>query len=434
VKKNEIFLGMVLLLCLTGCSDKKKPVGQYPIIDIINSIGKYQRVYMSDLFSSIELIPLETNKNSLVGGSPGILANDSLIFINSVYSPQFPPSRNLLVFDRAGKFLNQIGQIGRGPGEYFSLMKVFLNSDRPTIFIDGFTHIFEYDFTGKFIHSFPTPRLTVDGNIFTRISYYEDGLFVGFFNYSSNSTEYHHCFFDRNGDIVKCSPSLFYMRAAGENNLWMRAMAPFRVGEHFYIRDHINDTLYTLINSNLQPAYVFDLGKYSYPLGKTNAEGKIEIPSVDPFVADGRYINIYQLIGSPNYFFYKIRVPFKNPVPKSRPVYSDASNSYVTTDGIIFGIYNIAENINMLLDTDLHHHQKGLINDINGGLSFFPRYYSGNGKVVDIWQAEDMLELLTEEYFASIKIKDPQAHQKLRDLLKTLGEEDNPVVVIAKLK
>ena len=45
-----------------------------------------------------------------------------------------------------------------------------------------------------------------------------------------------------------------------------------------------------------------------------------------------------------------------------------------------------------------------------------------------------MKEILTEKYFASIEIKDPQAHQKLRDLLKTLDWEDNPVVVVAKLK
>ena len=42
--------------------------------------------------------------------------------------------------------------------------------------------------------------------------------------------------------------------------------------------------------------------------------------------------------------------------------------------------------------------------------------------------------MLTDEYFASLKIKDQQAHQKLKELLKNLQEDDNPVIVIAKLK
>jgi len=89
---------------------------------------------------------------------------------------------------------------------------------------------------------------------------------------------------------------------------------------------------------------------------------------------------------------------------------------------------------NTLLDTEDKYLQRGIINDINGGLSFVPKYYAGNGVVVDIWQVEDMKELLTGEYFSTIKIKDKQEHQKLIELLQKLDWEDNPVVVLAKLK
>jgi len=406
---------------LTSCSEKK-PAGKYPVIDVVGSIGNYQRVYMSDFFSSIELIPLETNKNSLVGGDPLILANDSLLFINSVYSPRPISFRNLLAFNRKGKFLNQIGREGRGPGEYFRLTGVFLNRDRPTIFINATTDVFEYDFTGKVIHSI-NPYV-FDESRFRGFHYFEDNLFVGFLNYE-NRTGYRHCLLDSNGNIVKCFPNLFYMTDEDPPNSWVRgAMEPFRVYERFYLKDHINDTLYSLTNSNLQPEYVFDLGKYSYPLGKTNEEGKIKIEAVEMNDAEGNYIRTIYIVGTSNHFFYELSTPFFKSGPRSR----------LQTNGRIFGIYNKTKNTNMLLDTDPVHLQRGLINDINGGLSFFPKYYIGNGEVVDIWSAEDMKELLTEEYFASIKIKDPQAHQKLRELLKTLDEEDNPVVVIAKLK
>ena len=48
---------------------------------------------------------------------------------------------------------------------------------------------------------------------------------------------------------------------------------------------------------------------------------------------------------------------------------------YITDEGIVFGIYNIEKNKNILLDTD-DELQRGIINDINGGLPFFPRYYA----------------------------------------------------------
>ena len=75
-----------------------------------------------------------------------------------------------------------------------------------------------------------------------------------------------------------------------------------------------------------------------------------------------------------------------------------------------------------------------MINDINGGLPLIPKYYIGNGEVIDIWNVEDMQNMLTEEYFTKQTIKDRPAHQNLKELLKGLKFDDNPVVVIAKLK
>jgi len=76
----------------------------------------------------------------------------------------------------------------------------------------------------------------------------------------------------------------------------------------------------------------------------------------------------------------------------------------------------------------------GIINDINGGLPFIPRYYAGNGVVVDVWNVENMKEMLTDEYFASQTIKNQESYQNLKSLLKNLKDDDNPVVVVAKLK
>jgi hypothetical protein len=100
----------------------------------------------------------------------------------------------------------------------------------------------------------------------------------------------------------------------------------------------------------------------------------------------------------------------------------------------LFGIYDATNQTTQLLDTDPVSRMPGLINDLDGGLSFWPKYYTSDNELVDIWRAEDMKEYLTEEYFTAHEIKDPIAHQKLKELVQKLDIDNNPVIVIGKLR
>ncbi|MDR2233475.1 MAG: 6-bladed beta-propeller [Tannerella sp.] len=103
-----------------------------------------------------------------------------------------------------------------------------------------------------------------------------------------------------------------------------------------------------------------------------------------------------------------------------------------------FFIFNdsgtIVKKRTLLLDTDLVSGMPGLINDLDCGLSFWPRYYSSDNELVDIWLSHEMKEILTEEYFAAHQINDPAAHQRLKAVLKEFKCDDNSVIVIVKLK
>ena len=407
---------------LANCSDKK-PLEKCPRIDVVNNTGKYQRVYCSELFSSIELIPLETRKECLLDAAPTskVLLTDSFIFMTG--------DGRLYAFDRSGKFLNPIGEKGRGPGEYQNASAgFFLNYDRQIIYVQEYVKILEYDFNGKFIRSIQLPD--VDGGYLTDCAYVEDNLFVGAVHYSGNN-KYRYCLFDQNGDTVKCFPNhIFFNRLSDFASSNDRPLDPVRVDNRIYLKDNVNDTIYILANSNLNPAYVFDFGKYSYP-----KEALENIQNLLYFESRtyGFLSSFGSLVGTPKYFFYQISVPQQFSTPKSNPRYNHLLNQYRSTERSVYGIYNIAQNTNVLLDTD-QHFQKGIINDMNGGLPLVPRYYAGNDEIVDYWLADDMKAMLTEEYFATQKIKDPQAHQRLRELLKDLKEDDNPIVVVAKLK
>ena len=98
------------------------------------------------------------------------------------------------------------------------------------------------------------------------------------------------------------------------------------------------------------------------------------------------------------------------------------------------GIYFSKKKETVLLENDPASGIHGLINDIDGGLPIWPYYCSDDNELVGILKAEDMKELLTEKYFSTREVKDAEAQQRLKKLVKNLKEEDNPVIMFAKLK
>ena len=319
---------------------------------------------------------------------------------------------DLLAFDHSGKFLYPIGRKGQGPGEYLRTIDIFTNTDKSTIFISDARKMLEYDFHGTFIKSFPNPN--IDNRRVTQCAYVGEDVFVGQFN---NKGKYIHkyCLFDRNGDTVKCFPNYFLLDMTYFPQY--TSLNPIRTDDCIYLKDYVNDTVYNLVNRDLRPAYIFGLGK-----PQENIESLASM-----------HIYIMSMIGTPDHFFYCMHIPESFPRPKSKKVFDVLSKEFVSWDAPVYGIYNISANTNILLDTD-NDLQRGIINDINGGLPIFPRYYAGKNVVVDIWYPEEMKEMLTDEYFEKQTIKDKEGHNKLKALLKNLKEDDNPVVVVAKLK
>ena len=66
----------------------------------------------------------------------------------------------------------------------------------------------------------------------------------------------------------------------------------------------------------------------------------------------------------------------------------------------------------------------GFNNDLDGGLPFWPQQMISDKEMMCVYTAEELLEL------DSSKITD----EKLKNILKNLKEDDNPVVAIVTLK
>ncbi|MDL2278839.1 6-bladed beta-propeller [Parabacteroides sp. OttesenSCG-928-G07] len=426
-------------LLLSGCGQNSSDkTGDIPVIDIIGNLGNYEAVSVSQFATELEYIPLETSYDCLIGEEyVGVIVTSTYIFVRG--------SKYCYAFDRDGRFLGQIGSYGQGPGEYTHLTSFTMDEKSQSLYLETSRTLLEYSWDGVFRQSIDLPKNKHETNLHD-VSFVRDNLFIGHSPNYKGDLLYNFVLFDQSSEMIKLFDNYVQFNHPQGMVAWTdRSMNPYRIGERIYVKEFSNDTLFSLTEENeLVPHFVFDIGKYT-----TTKEMREYSPVND--ILNGKHPEVIRIpldaylpmIGTHNHVFFSIRaysLSGKFPFPQKRiilrptvlPPGAQLTGPTVSRD--LVGIYDMANQTTHLLDTDPASRMLGLINDLDGGLSFWPRYYTSDNELVDIWLVEDMKKLLTEEYFASHEIKAPAAYQKLKKLMQKLDEEDNPVIVIAKLR
>lgn len=104
---------LMLFLFVIGCKNHMQNINETTII--IGDADWKTSYKLSDVVEDVQIIPLETQDTCLVGECNKITVTDEYIYILD------SKSNRLYCFDRKGKFVRNIGEIGRAPNEYLSL-------------------------------------------------------------------------------------------------------------------------------------------------------------------------------------------------------------------------------------------------------------------------------------------------------------------------
>ncbi|MFA5045603.1 MAG: 6-bladed beta-propeller [Paludibacter sp.] len=140
---------LVLLLTLNGCRKEKNN-------GICINIEQRDEVSMSDIFSKIEIVRLETNDKSLIKEILKIIVFDNKYFIFD-----FPKSE-ILVFNAHGSYLTKISNRGNGPDQYINISDFdinFINKKLSLLSsVDRTMH--EYDLNGNYLKRYKLPDIT----------------------------------------------------------------------------------------------------------------------------------------------------------------------------------------------------------------------------------------------------------------------------------
>lgn len=160
----SLIIGLFFLSCTMNRSDNESDE-----ISIINiSCEKNQILNLSEFADSIEIIPLETRDDNLIGWIPRIIATTDKYYISSAIGYNY---RKLLVFDKQGKFIQQIGKQGQGPQEYIE-MKDFTLLNDSIIMMSEVYNMISYSLNGDFLKKVkqeetPLEIYSLKGNVFT---------------------------------------------------------------------------------------------------------------------------------------------------------------------------------------------------------------------------------------------------------------------------
>jgi hypothetical protein len=122
MRKVVLYLFVLTLNLLVGCNEKSN-IKTLKISMPVDSL-KMHPLSMVNIFSSIELIPLETNKGSLIKRSSKLIVHDDLYYVLD------NGGHKVVVFGNDGKFMFSTNTFkGKGPGEYLSLTDFIVNKD-----------------------------------------------------------------------------------------------------------------------------------------------------------------------------------------------------------------------------------------------------------------------------------------------------------------
>ena len=294
-----------------------------------------------------------------------------------------------LLFDRSGKFLNKVGSIGQGPGEYSKTIHSDLIDEKNGLIYLAFfqsDRIFVYDLSGKFKKYFVVPFELNKPKIFLS---------------DSILTAIHMNHFKQEQRPVALQFDV-------NNGALIKELAPL---EHLIIND-----FYTTSFSNRNISGIFDFFQTKF----------LPIPETDTLY----HFDVKKCILKP--FFTMGR----NPVEKTWFIYYQLNKDLVFTS-IEYMDPELGYHVRKaLIATDLKNKTSSyirVVNDYYGNMTV-PFNYDlfSNGYFVWNLQPEELMEEIEKRLAESDCTENDK--QALLKTLSTLKENENNVIFIGKLK
>ena len=422
---KKLIVVIISFVVLPSCDNTNKnvePVPEKPelvfpaTIDVDGARSNNEIPLLSDFADDISYIKLKTPPNVFVQIIHDVQISEENIFILE--------NQRVMVFDREGNYIRTIGKVGRGPNEYvylrsFCVVKNDEGKDELIFYTGPEGDVYRYNVNGDVIAKLFTYRfadymyLIGDKLLFS-------GLLTPSLNLPDNITQF--ASMDFNGQIIDSKPLPIYSVKNWERQILASPGSYIsKFDDVLLLYGYLEDTVFHVNGSGkIEPRYILDFGDYGIPietryLGR-KPEGLLNasiIPIISPAeTADNVWFKFaFQKRG------FLLR--YDKTDQRAYTHFYEGDKEIDPTRG----------------RTALE--ELGLINDIDGGPNFYPKYSSHVDSTqicVSAKQVFDLKKELTPEYFQNREVKFPAKKDSLVKLVNSLEETDDYVLMLVRLK
>jgi hypothetical protein len=405
---------LIILLFLFLCFSCKPPVVEenkqdhvyYVDVDSITSIVDLK---LSDLVDSVWLVALETSNKSLLGTSTYYVDKECiLVFGDGLYK-----------YSLDGTFNNKLMNRGRGPGEIPNMLKFAINDYNNLILIDGYPNsknkLLAYNYKEETLSIIPK---AIEGFWYS-LGIVNDSVLIGVIHDRYQTDSIKHAYFYQNykGELISTTPNsrkAFSVYPIGGGVVYQNAW--ISQGDNFnYVRfTATTDTLFKLVEGQLIP----------YLILRKNTPGKYP-PTIGP-----------EKIGDRSFGFPSVENPSYSILSEGIITNVEEVNPQGASDGVRISSLGYYYFLNKSTGKTykINSYEDDFISKIQlskGGRIKFPVVQT-NGLIHVVYFPHELMQLTLDN--ESGRALPPNIYKQLEQLFQTMTENDNPVLLVGKIK
>lgn len=381
---KEIYL-LILVGLAISCKSEKNELFKFDPRNLDEN-----EITLSQIADDINYTPLD---NSIQLGEfydfhyPNFINSEIFLYENKI---------GVLVFERNGKFIRQIGSKGRGPGEYRYGLDFTVDKKNETIYINDLSYIKVYNKEGQFLRSF---SLKQHGDMINCIKFFNSKLFA-FFAIQFENTPNEWMVFDTLGKVITSQkrriPQFMSNVGGGEGAYYYNNKIGFW--------NEYADTIFLVSDEfRLTPSFIISPGEHRYPKIRINSPAELS-----------NLMSLRQIFETHQFFVVR----------------------YIFNEGKYLALIDKV-NHRIFLSNWEYDGSGGILNDFDGGPRFLPKaYYTVNDReyIIGFLYPYQLKNFVSRNDFKNSSPKYPEKKIELERLASSLKETDNPVLVTVGLK
>ncbi len=354
---------------------------------------------LSEVADQIKYIPLETKEECIIDQIGKIVTSGEFLFVATKVQ--------LFQFTLGGKFVKTFGSKGKGPGEYTEVTDFSVGSHegKVSIYDRELKKVIHYDVEGNFeneylIEGYPKSVAYSPGGTLHVAWVFPNFVYNN--NFAVNA-------YGEDGKITR--------QTIDRSDEGITESSAYRLGSTGCVNfGNYSDTL-TFFEANNEIIYrILENGK---PIPRyriiPNSNQTLEERNSTKFIPEN--FRTCYFIEAKRFIFMPKGV-YQN---KVFHLLYDKKTKEISTFRLMHS------SLGVQLET-------GFINDIDGGYPFLPSGVISATEAYDSFYASDLKKLLADDFFKKVEPKNKKASEVLKNLLSKSTLEDNPIIMMVKLK